>query len=69
MTIVETTLVPPGISRGKTRVFVVSRNRTDCQLLPILRLRLAVGEGQAGTCRLTTFLPVTAPDYTRAEQN
>ena len=47
-------MVPPVISRGKTRVLAVSRNRTDCQLLAILRLRLAMGE-QAGTRRLTAL--------------
>lgn len=60
-TTVEPALVPPVISRGKTRVLAVSRNRTDCQLLAILRLRLAMGGEQAGTRRLTTLLPVTAP--------
>lgn len=67
LTTVEPALVPPVISRGKTRALAVSRNRTDCQLLAILRLRLAMGE-QAGTRRLTTLLPVTAPADTCAEQ-
>ena len=47
-------------------MFVVSRNRTYCQLLSVLCLSLAVGEEQAGTCKLT-FLLVTAPDYKCAE--
>ena len=59
VTTVEPALVPPDISRGKTRVLAVSRNRTDCQLLAILRLGLAMGE-QAGTRRLSALLPVTA---------
>lgn len=42
------------------------QKRTYCWLLPVLRLHPAVGEEQAGTCRLT-FLLVTAPDYKCAE--
>lgn len=67
VTTLEAALAPSGIWRGKTRVFVVSRNRTCCQLLPILCLSLAVRE-QAGTCRLP-FLLVTAPDYKCAERD